>query len=80
MSALLSENDSEYQTDDTSAGDDAEQEMASQQDHLNDRGLYGDESVCLPDFYRARASQVNNTEITNIYADSTILQFDSVES
>ena len=80
MSATSSDNDSEYQTDGTSVEDDAEEAMRSQPDRLSDDGISEDESVRPPEFYRAHASQVNNTKIPNIYAESTILQFDSVES
>jgi hypothetical protein len=79
-SATSSDNDSEYQTDGTSVEDDAEEATRSQPDRLSDDGISEDESVRPPEFYRAHASQVNNTKIPNIYAESTILQFDSVES
>jgi hypothetical protein len=80
ISATSSDNDSEYQTDGTSVEDDAEEATRSQPDRLSDDGISEDESVRPPEFYRAHASQVNNTKIPNIYAESTILQFDSVES
>ena len=83
MSATSSDNDSEYQTDGTSVeedAEDAEEATRSQPDWLSDDGISEDESVRPPEFYWAHASQVNNTKIPNIYAESTILQFDSVES
>lgn len=80
MSTTSSDNDSEYQTDGTSVEGDAGNESQPQPDLLSDDGISENESVRPPDFYRAHASQVNNTKITNIYADSTTLQFNSVES
>ncbi|PZD23864.1 DUF3435 domain containing protein [Pyrenophora tritici-repentis] len=80
ISTTLSENDSEYQTDSTSIEGDAGNELWSQPDLLSDDGISENEPVRPPEFYRAHASQVNNTKITNIYADSTILQFGNVES
>jgi hypothetical protein len=79
-STTLSDNDSEYQTDGTSIESDAENESPSQPDLLSGDGISENEPVRSPEFYRAHVSQVNNTKIDKFYADSTILQLNSVES
>ncbi|RYN85694.1 hypothetical protein AA0119_g13215 [Alternaria tenuissima] len=79
-STILSDNDAEYQTDSTSIEGDARNESRSRPDLLSDDGFSENELGRPPEYYRAHASQVNNTKITKFYADSTILQFNAVES
>ncbi|CAG5188954.1 uncharacterized protein ALTATR162_LOCUS12066 [Alternaria atra] len=78
-SISTSDNNSEYQTDATSTESDAGNESQSQPGVLSNDGMSEDESVRPPEFYREHASRVNNTEIPQFYADSTIRQLNSVE-
>lgn len=80
MSATSPDDDSEYQTDVTSIEDDAERGLKLQPGLMINDETWGDEPVRPPEFYRAHASQVNKTKITNIFADSTNLQLNRVES
>ena len=79
-STTPSNDDSNNQTDDTSVGDNARDQTRSQPDVLSGDEVSEDEHARSPEFYQTHVNQVNNTKTTNIYANSTTLQFDKIES
>ena len=79
-STTPSEDDSNHQTDNTSVGDDARDQPRSQPDVLSGDEASEDEHARSPEFYQTHAILVNNTEPTCIYANSTTVQFNKIES
>jgi hypothetical protein len=82
LSAASSEDndDSNYQSDESNVKDGAEKSLSSESDRSGDSETSEDEKMHDADFYRAHADMVNNAPVARVYADSTTVQLERVET
>lgn len=69
--------DHDYLTDHTSVGQSSGECTMSDADESDEEDVWG-EHVHPPEYYRAHAEKVNNTDVVPAYAASTILHLDSM--
>ncbi|KAF2193136.1 hypothetical protein K469DRAFT_715172 [Zopfia rhizophila CBS 207.26] len=78
-SSAASDDDSEYVTDLTSVDEDTDGGDVSDV-QMTDEECLQDKHARPPEYYRAHTEDVNKSDVVQIdYADSTMLQFSSIE-
>jgi hypothetical protein len=82
LSAASSEDNdnSNYQSDGSNVEDGAKENLSSKSDRSSDSETSEDEKTHDANFYRAHADMVNNAPVARVYAYSTTLQLERVET
>ncbi|KAJ5051419.1 hypothetical protein J3E74DRAFT_295818 [Bipolaris maydis] len=81
LKSTISSHDSlEYVADRTSVESDTGSQPRLLSNLFNDDEISEDEPGLSPDFYRAHANKINGVKTMNIYAESTNLQLNNIES